>query len=244
MTTAIYAFDLDNTLVESTHQLDNEMTDLLLRLLGLSAVAIVSGAPSDRFMWQLRPLLDQVPEPRDRLLLFPNNVTEGADLSPEQVVEIEQAITYTLHELGIPATCFGPKFLNRGGQVVFSGLGEYAPYSYKVIWDPDFTKRRRIQAFLAPLLPEYDVTVGGTTSIDITPKGRGKALLAEKLGENGFLPEQIVYVADALWEGGNDCVVVGTGVECVPVGGPEDTKWLIRGWVAEMAAGCPAGSGS
>ncbi len=47
------------------------------------------------------------------------------------------------------------------------------------------------------------------------------------------IPE-MVFVGDALFEGGNDHAALKSGIEAIQVSGPEDTKKLIRGWLAEL----------
>ena len=44
-------------------------------------------------------------------------------------------------------------------------------------------------------------------------------------------PEKIVFVGDALFQGGNDYPAKATGVDCIQVSGPEETKELIRAWL-------------
>jgi phosphomannomutase len=63
---------------------------------------------------------------------------------------------------------------DRGSQITFSALGQRAPLDEKKKWDPDFTKRRQMKAFLDDLIPEFSVRLGGTTSIDVTRQGIDK----------------------------------------------------------------------
>jgi len=56
-----------------------------------------------------------------------------------------------------------------------------------------------------------------------------KTLYVKKLKEllNVEL-KNMLYVGDALFRGGNDYVMRSTGVRCISVAGPEETKALIR----------------
>ncbi len=40
-----------------------------------------------------------------------------------------------------------------------------------------------------------------------------------------------VFVGDALFQGGNDFPAKATGVDCIQVAGPEETKKLIESWL-------------
>ena len=39
---------------------------------------------------------------------------------------------------------------------------------------------------------------------------------------------KMLFIGDAIFPGGNDYVVVRTGIDYIPVAGPEDTKRIIR----------------
>ena len=74
--------------------------------------------------------------------------------------------------------------------------------------------------------------IGGTTSIDITRRGVNKAYGIHKLEQYLKIPiDRMVFVGDALFYGGNDYPAKTTGVDCISVTGPEETKKLIEGWL-------------
>jgi hypothetical protein len=76
------------------------------------------------------------------------------------------------------------------------------------------------------------VRIGGTTSIDVTPRGVNKAYGIRKLEEYlKVSQDRIVFVGDALYQGGNDYPAKATGVDCIQVKGPEETKQLIQAWL-------------
>ena len=78
-------------------------------------------------------------------------------------------------------------------------------------------------------MPEFEVNLGGTTSIDIGHKGIDKAYGVEKLGELLAIPvPEMVFVGDALYPGGNDSTVKRTGIDTREVTGPDDTKKVIK----------------
>mgnify|MGYP003993732103 FL=1 len=41
----------------------------------------------------------------------------------------------------------------------------------------------------------------------------------------------MLFIGDALFEGGNDYPVKSTGVTCMAVSGPEETKKIVRGLI-------------
>ena len=79
-------------------------------------------------------------------------------------------------------------------------------------------------------LPEFEVKIGGTTSIDITPKGMDKAFAIRKLLDYFKLgTEDILFFGDAVYENGNDYPVFLMGVDTIKVISLDETKErLIR----------------
>jgi HAD superfamily hydrolase (TIGR01484 family) len=113
---------------------------------------------------------------------------------------------------------------NRGSQISFSALGQNADLEIKKTWDPDAKKRTIIADKLRPLLPDCEVTVAGTTTIDITRKGVNKAYAIERIKKYlGISNNDILFFGDAIFPGGNDEPVAKMGVESIKVSGPEDT---------------------
>ena len=125
---------------------------------------------------------------------------------------------------------YGQEIQDRNSEITYSALGENAPIEQKHAWDPDFKKRIGLQSLLKEKLPEFEVKIGGTTSIDITPKGMDKAYGINKLMNHFKLnKDDILFIGDAVYENGNDYPVFEMGVDTIRVTGPEETKErLIR----------------
>ena len=71
--------------------------------------------------------------------------------------------------------------------------------------------------------------MGGLTTIDITRKGLTKAYGIRQLVElTDTAISEMLYVGDALQEGGNDAVVIETGVRTHEVFGPKETAAFIK----------------
>jgi HAD superfamily hydrolase (TIGR01484 family) len=118
---------------------------------------------------------------------------------------------------------WGEQFENRITQISYSALGQQAPIEEKEKWDNDDTKKAEIVELLAPMLPNYAVKSGGTTTIDITLKGVDKGFGMEQfLQETGYTKENTLFTGDRLYEGGNDYAVIRTGVDTCEVENPAD----------------------
>ncbi len=241
----LIVFDLDNTLAESKALLDDEMAHLLARLLDVAQVAIISGADMPQFEAQVLSRLPSA-EHLARLVLLPTCGTkffryDGAwtklyseDFTPEQKRTIVDALDAAVTASGFKAEqTWGAMIEDRGSQITYSALGQQAPLEPKKTWDPDFAKRKKIQALLATTLPGFSVRLGGATSIDVTLPGIDKAYGMHKLRDILTIPiAAMLYIGDALFEGGNDYPVRSTGADCIQVRDPEETKRVIEAIVA------------
>ncbi|KAL9101606.1 MAG: hypothetical protein Q9163_003145 [Psora crenata] len=124
-----------------------------------------------------------------------------------------------------------PARANR--QITFSALGQQAPIQKKEHWDPDFAKRKVIQKDLRERLPHMSINIGGATSIDITQKGVDKAYGLRRLRDQSQIPlEQMMFIGDAIFLGGNDYPALELGLKTVPVKNPDGTLAAIAGIVA------------
>jgi len=250
----IIVFDLDQTLTESKSPLDVEMNDLLCDLLRIKKVAVISGASFKQFQDQFLDHLVCPPELLSKLYLLP---TDGAAfyeykdkwqcvynhaLAVEEKQKIIKAFEETFLETGFKREerIFGELIEDRGSQITFSGLGMKAPIELKEKWDPDRKKREVLEENLLKKIPEYSIKLGGTTSIDITPKGIDKAFGIEALMKNlNLSKEQVFYVGDAFYKDGNDTSIIRLNIGYKSVGDPgiEDTKQFIREFIKQSQMG-------
>ncbi len=163
----LIAFDLDGTLTESKQSIDPEMGALLARLTGVAQVAVISGGDWPQFE---RQFIGELPADADmaRLLLLPTSGTKlyryekgwqcvFADLfTAEERKQVREALDIAVADAGLSNDrSWGEKIEDRGSQITFSGLGQNAPLEAKHGWDPDFAKRKRLQAILTPRLPGF-----------------------------------------------------------------------------------------
>ncbi|MBV8344685.1 MAG: HAD-IIB family hydrolase [Candidatus Eremiobacteraeota bacterium] len=241
----LIVFDLDGTLALSKAALDDEMAALLGRLLGVIKVAIISGGDYPQFQTQV---LERLPAGSDftNLSILPTSGTKffvydgqwrklySEDLTDEQKKKIESALESAVADTGFqPAQTWGERIEDRGTQITYSALGQQAPLEAKEKWDPDFSKRKQIQAILAKTLPEFSVRLGGTTSIDVTRPGIDKAYGIRKLRDELGIPiEEMLFIGDAIFPGGNDYAAKEAGTDTIQVRDPEETKRVIQAIIA------------
>jgi phosphomannomutase len=237
----LIVFDLDGTLAESKSALSDEMSTLLGELLSVMQVAVISGGAWEQFESQL---LAQLPKDARlaNLSLLPTCGTrfysfdgKWSQLYAEDFTESERTLivsslnaAMTMSGVSAPKV-WGEVIEDRGSQITMSALGQRAPLDEKEKWDPTFAKRQKILAVLEPLLLDFSIRLGGTTSIDITKRGIDKAYGILKLRDQLqiTLPEMI-FVGDAIFEGGNDYPVQQVGVDSILVSGPSETARIAQ----------------
>jgi len=237
----LVVFDLDGTLAESKAAVDAEMASLLDGLLRFVNVAVISGGGWPQFQKQL---ISHLPTDADlrSLSLLPTCGTKfyrytddwellyAEEFADDQRAKILGALNTAMESSHIaPSGRWGEVIEDRGTQITLSALGQQAPLDEKRKWDPDFTKRKRMQALLVDLIPEFSVRLGGTTSIDVTRPGVDKAYGIRKLRDLlGISIAEMVFIGDALFPGGNDHPAWEAGVACIQVRDSHETKRLIE----------------
>lgn len=114
----------------------------------------------------------------------------------------------------------------------WSALGQKCPPDLKATWDPDKKKRLAMLPYLEEMLPEFEIHIGGMTTIDITQKGIDKKYGIRKMHEYlGIAYENMFFVGDAIFPGGNDYAPVEMGISYQKTEGPEMTMDIIRNFI-------------
>ena len=239
-------FDLDGTLTKSKSPIEPEMADLICKLLKDRKVAVISGGGYPQFLTQFVNKLPIDSGNFNNLYLLPTSGTKlyvwkgnwheeyAEDLSQKErekiLTVLNEVMNNSVYEK--PSVIYGEIIEDRGSQITFSALDQKAPVELKYSWDPTRNKREAIANFVRKKIPEFDVRVGGATSVDITRKGVNKAYGIMKLAQYlNITIHDIVFVGDALFYGGNDYPAKTTGADCVSVKGPEETMEFIKSWV-------------
>jgi phosphomannomutase len=241
----LIVFDLDGTLAASKSPLDAEMSSLLHDLLSIVKVAIISGGAWLQFQKQVLSNLPQ-DDLLARLSILPTCGTQffqytgewkklySEDLTADEKEKIVSALQNATRSAGFHVDkTWGETIEDRGSQITWSALGQQAPLEEKEKWDADLAKRKKIKATLDTLIPNFSARIGGATSIDITKPGIDKAYGIGKLRDIlGISLQEMIYIGDALFVGGNDYPAEQAGVISIPVRGPSETKRVIEAIIA------------
>jgi phosphomannomutase len=241
----LVAFDLDGTLAESKQPLPETVGEALADLLGVANVAVISGGDWPQFNQQIVARLPARTD-RTKLWLMPTTGTklyrydqEWTQVYAELFDDAQRQAILTAFDASLKATGFvpeqtwGERIEDRGSQITFSALGQQAPLDAKTHWDPDFAKRKIIQADLGRRLPGLSINIGGATSIDITREGVDKAYALKKLRDASDIPlEAMMFIGDAIFPGGNDYPAKQLGLDTVRVRDPEETLSVIAAIIA------------
>jgi phosphomannomutase len=240
-------FDLDGTLTESKMSLQPDMAALICRLLKNNRVAVISGASWKQIEEQfLKNIGIQDQNLLNKLVVLP---TSGASmyqiwgkygwvsiyenkLSKKDINKISEEIEVAVKNSGvqIPEKIWGKQIENRECQVTWSALGQKAPSDEKSNWDPDFVKRTMIVSHLIKSLNGFEIKMGGLTSIDVTMDGISKKFGIDKLMQTLHISkDDVLFVGDSIFEGGNDYAAIEMGLDYHKVTSPSDTKaWIVN----------------
>lgn len=229
--TKLLSFDLDGTLADSKQPLPAVISNLLEELSHKYLIAIISGGDYSQFENCVIQKLNSGTD-LSVLYLLPTSggkIYQYLENSWQQVFTAALSDVQKSHILKVIAETkvlnmyksdriYGEIVEDRQTQFTLSMLGQKAPFEVKQSWDPDRSKRAKIREILAPLLPEYDVRFGGSTSIEIAQKGINKAFGMRKvLKLTNLRLVDVVFFGDSLTPGGNDYPIKELGVECVAV---------------------------
>jgi phosphomannomutase len=239
----VVAFDLDDTLTVSKSKIDQRMAELLGELLARLDVCIITGGTFEQIQAQVLHYLHAPAGRLAHLHIMPTCGTryyiwrKGAwhRLYAEDLTEDEKRRIVSMLEEGAKQLGFweqnpwGEIIEDRGSQITYSALGQRAPADAKHEWDWDGSKKRKLRDYAVERLPDLEVRVGGTTSVDVTRKGIDKAYGINRLIERlNISPDQLLFIGDRLREGGNDYPVRALGVRWVEVSQWQDTARYVQ----------------
>ncbi|MBA3757286.1 HAD-IIB family hydrolase [Candidatus Saccharibacteria bacterium] len=252
MVRKVIAFDLDGTLAASKSPITDQMAGLMEKLLEKYQVCVMSGGRFEQFETQLLANLKINPAHLKNLHLMPTCGTRyyrhndrkdrwqkvyAEDFTELQKKKIIKALNEGIDRLGFrEKKTWGETIEDRGSQITFSALGQDVVavlgeegVRLKEQWDPEGKKKHKLRDLVAGLIPEFEVRVGGGTSIDITKPGVDKAYGMQKLLDMlGISKEDILFIGDRLEEGGNDFPVKAMGVDCMQVSRWEETALAVE----------------
>ncbi len=233
-TKKILIADVDGTICDSCQVISPEMAKRIDELTSKGYVwAFISGTNSA----ELQRMISSQLKGEHHLLgttgtnytLIQNDSSQTIythELTESEKQEVIAACEKLSQQYGlVPYTSKEDQILDRHSQITFSGTGRGAPSEIKAAYDLDGKKREQWIAFLRQYLnpDKYEMTMGGTTSVDITRKGMDKLWgIQQFLQHHRFSPQQVLYFGDKLHPGGNDYPATRI-VDCIAVRNPEDT---------------------
>lgn len=248
----LIAFDLDGTLAESKSEMTDQMADVFTQALEKFEICVISGGRFEQFEKQLLSNLKAHPAALQRLHLMPTCGTRyyaydppscawkqvyAEDIKESDKKRIIDALNKGFDDLGYrEKKTYGDSIEDRGSQITFSVLGQdivdelgKEGLRLKHAWDPDNKKKLELRDYIAPLIPDYEVRVGGVTSIDVTRLGIDKAYGMKKLCEIlDINQDDILFMGDRLQEGGNDYPVKAMGIDCLEISHWQDTARSLQ----------------
>lgn len=248
----LIAFDLDGTLAESKSPAEDRIIELLDQLLDNFHVCVISGGRFEQFEKQLLTNLKAEPTKLEKLHLMPTCGTRyykydvakadwelvyAEDFNATEKNKIIDALKKGSDELGYTEKKpYGEVIEDRGSQITFSALGQdivtelgLEGVKIKEAWDADNKKKEKLVSLVAPLIPEFEVRVGGLTSVDVTKPGIDKAYGMQKLmALLQISKDDILFFGDRLVEGGNDYPVKAMGIDSLEVSRWQDTALSLQ----------------
>jgi phosphomannomutase len=204
----IFVADMDGTLTPARSPMSAEFAEILENFIENHVFYIVSGS-------DFQKIKEQIPENiRNKVagiyssmgnelyvgehLIYQNNFTPEASL----IEKLEEYRKNTSYEKELY-----PNYIEeRCGMINFSVLGRNCPGSARVLyksWDDGHGERKAIAEELSALYPQYDISLGGSISIDIVLRGLGKDQIADRLRKE-YKTEKIIFFGDRTEKGGND----------------------------------------
>ena len=247
----LIVFDLDGTLAPTKSPMEKGMLKVFTELLKQKKVAVIGGGKYEIFQLQLLDQITSFKKLLGNLFIFPTTATAFyiykngwkrvyiLNLSKKQVAKIKNTFEKVFKEIGYkhPKKVYGELIENRGSQVSFSVYGQdvVAALGKKGIrmkeeWKKKYTPvKMKIARLVGKYLPEFEVRAAGFTTIDVTKKGIAKAYGLRQIQKRlGVKIKDMLFIGDAIFKGGNDYAIVRTGVDYIPVSGPEEAKKIIR----------------
>ena len=233
----IYVFDLDGTLTPARLPMTKEFETFFLKWAKDKKCFIATGSDIKKVQEQAS---EKVLSAFEGVYCSMGNVLwKKGEIIYKNVFEKNPRLIEMLENFrantSYPHELFPNYIEYREGMINFSVLGRDCPYAERekyFAYDKKEGEREKIRNILAEAFPEYDFSIGGMISIDITPKGKGKEQVAHHLRE--MYPNlKIVFFGDKTFAGGNDYALAQAVLELgnaavVQVAGPDVVKDFLK----------------
>ena len=207
----LIAMDLDGTLTQHKELLSEQQRAVLDRLGARYRLVMVGAGQVGRIYRQMQCYpIDIIGNYGLQYAVYDKgegNIRTVRDVSlPTANKEsIEQRVNFLRKKHGFESYKGDSVEYHPSGCVTFAVLGTRAEQSDKLAFDPDRKKRRAIYKEVKEMFPEYCVFVGGSSSFDMAPKPYDKRYALELYcKEQGYAPDEVLFIGDDYGEGGND----------------------------------------
>jgi len=233
----LYVFDMDGTLTAPALPMDADFAAVFYNWQQTHKSYLATGSKYDKVVKQIEP----------KIL----NAFAGIYTSMGNEFTVQGKIIYQKKFVALPLlyqkledyrknTAYPykqyPNYIEeRPGMINFSVLGRNCPHKARLkytAWDQISKEREKMMDELVHLFPQYDISIGGPISLDITPKGCGKEQIAYHLREQ-YPNEKIVFIGDKTFVGGNDYKLAHTlsllpNTQIVQVNSPADVWEFLK----------------
>lgn len=111
-----------------------------------------------------------------------------------------------------------PIEFHASGMVTFPFLGTKADVNDKIAFDPDRSKRKVLYPETLEIFKDFTVYIGGSSSFDFSAKKYNKYdAIMTYAKENGYEPDEILYIGDDFGDGGGDSHVRLGGLDYINI---------------------------
>lgn len=223
----IYLFDVDGTLTKSREPISSEHYHFMCRFMQEHMCYLVSGSTYQMIIEQVGALVDQA------VLVFGcqgNEIYEkGVCVHKYNWVrkDLEELLEFLLKGSGWDRK-MGNHIVRRPGMYNFSIPGRSADMDTRkdyVEYERVNKERPVFKRLIESVYCDLEVSIGGQTSIDISPQGKDKGQVVDWLFNHN-----VRFFGDKCQPGGNDHPLVKILGErnCTQVRGPDETYSILR----------------
>jgi len=227
----ILAFDLDGTLTESKQKIKKDLLFILKKLSKKYLILIIGGGRLSQIRKQIGFSKNFIIGAVSGTIVFYKNkiLFKEKDITKKQYEKIKKIILEELENFKFkPKKIWGKLIDFRKTQITISFLGQKATLKEKIKFknlDKKFKIRRKFLKLIKKRLKNFNITLGGLTSLDITRYKNQKALCLKKIIKIFKInKDQILFFGNEIYPGGNDFSIKVAGFKIIKVKNPEDTK--------------------
>jgi len=233
----IFVFDMDGTLTPVRLPMMAEFAIHFYEWQKTHKSFIATGSDYKKVEEQLPPTVIKgftgIYSSMGNILLSKGSVVYQKDFKAEPLL-FEKLEAYRKNT-SYPGMLYPNYIEERIGMINFSVLGRNCPYTEREkysAWDKNSHEREKNAAELRKLFPQYEIAVGGSISMDITPKGQGKGQIARHLRLQ-YPDEKIIFFGDKTFAGGNDYELAYElsqmeNTQVVQVNSPEEVLMFLK----------------